>query len=103
MAGEPRGQRVGLQVVDRDKRLSGREGDAFPGHQSDQDAADQTRARGCGDAVKLFRPEPRFGERAGNQGIKDLDMGAGRDFRHDAAEGGMSRNLAHHFVGEDFA
>ena len=103
IGGEPRGQRVRLQVVDRDEWLSGREGDAFSGHQSDQDPADQTRPRGCGDAVKLFRPDPRFEQRACDQRIDDLDVGARRDFRHDAAEGGMRRNLAHHFVGKNFA
>ena len=42
-------------------------------------------------------------ERAGDQQVDDLDMGAGRDLRHDAAERRVRGDLAHHFVGEDFA
>ncbi len=103
IGGEPRGQGVRLQVIDRDKRLSRREGDPFSSHQSDQDPTDQARPRGRCDAVKLFRRDARFGQSAADQRIDDLDMGARSDLRHDAAEGGMRGDLAHHFVGENFA
>ena len=42
-------------------------------------------------------------QRAGDQPIDDLDMGARGDLGHHAAISGMGGDLAHHLVGEDFA
>ena len=100
---EPGRQGVRLQMIDRDERLSGRQRNALPCHQSDQDPADEARTRRCGDAVEVLRRKARFGQRAADERVDDLDMGARGDLRHDAAEGGVSRDLTHHFVGKDLA
>ena len=92
-----------LQVIHRDKRLAERQRDAFSGHQADQDAADQAGPRRRGDAVDVAGRDSRPLEGARDQGVEDLDMGAGGDLRHHAAVGGMGGDLAHQLVGENFA
>ena len=50
--GQPRGQRMRFQVVDRDQRLVADERDRLGGGQADDDAADQAGAGRGGDAVE---------------------------------------------------
>ncbi len=102
-AGEPRDQGVRLEMIDGEERLAGRQRDPLAGHQADQHAADQAGSRGGGDAVEVARAHPGAAQRADDEAVDDFDMGARRDLRHDAAIGRMGGDLAHHFVGEDFA
>ena len=93
-----------LEMVDGEERLAGRQRHALAGHQADQHAADQARAGRRGDAVELRpRLRPAVRERASDQPVDDLDMGARGDLRHDAAIGRVGGDLAHHLVGENLA
>ena len=51
----------------------------------------------------VVEAETSFGQRLGDQNIEQLDMGARRDLRHDAAELGVQRKLRAHHIGEDDA
>ncbi len=99
--GETRRQRMRLEMVDSEERLADRDRDPLGRHQPDQHASDQARSRRRRDAVEISRRHPRLRERARDQQVDDLDMGARRDLRHNPAVGRMSRNLTHHFVGQD--
>ncbi len=50
--GEPRGERVGFEMIDGDQRLVVRERDGLGRRQPDDDAADQAGTRRRGDAVE---------------------------------------------------
>ncbi len=89
---------MGLEMVDGDERLADRKRDPLGRHQPDNDPADQARSRGGRHAVEVPDGHPRLRKRPRDERIDNLDMGARRDFRHDAAEGRVSRDLAHHFV-----
>ena len=56
-AGQPRRQRVGLEMIDRDQRRIVHHRDRFRGGQPDDDPADQARARGGGDAGQLRKAD----------------------------------------------
>jgi hypothetical protein len=102
-AGKPRRQRVRLEVIDGEERLARGKRDPLAGHQADQHAADQAGPCRRGDAVEVARAHVGAAQRPGDQRVDDFDMGARRDLRHDAAIGRMRGDLAHHFVGQDFA
>ncbi len=92
-----------LQMIDREKRLSSRQREAFARHQPDEHTADEARARRRGDPVEIGDPQLRFLQGARDQMVDRLDMGARGDLRHHAAIGGMGGDLAHDLVAEDFA
>ena len=92
-----------LEVVDGDERLAARQRHALARHQPDEHAANQARPSRGRDAVEVPGRDFGAGERASDEPVDDLDMGARRDLRHDAAEWGVRGDLAHHFVGKDFA
>ena len=100
---EARGQRVRLEVVHGDEGLAARQRHALARHQPDKDAADKARSCRGGDSVEVLGGDLGSPERARDQQIDDLDMGAGRDLRHNAAERRVRGDLAHHLVGKDFA
>ncbi len=54
-------------------------------------------------AVEIIERELGVFERPRDQPVEHIDMGAGRDLRHDAAEGFMLGDLAHHLIGENVA
>ena len=92
-----------LKVVDGDERLSARQRDALARHEADEDAANQARTCGGRHAVQILGRDLGPLERARDEQVDDLDMGARRNLRHDAAEWRVRRDLAHHLVGENFA
>ena len=100
---QARGQRVRLEVVDGDERLAARQRHALARHQPDQHAADEARTRRGRHAVEVLGRDFGPRERARDQEVDDLDMGARRNLRHDAAERRVRGDLAHQLVGEDFA
>ena len=51
--GEPRGERVRLEMIDRDQRLLADQRDRLGGGEADDHAADQSRSGGGGDAVEV--------------------------------------------------
>ena len=97
------GQGMGLKVVHGHEGLSGGQGQSLAGGQTHHDAADEAGACGSGDGVEIGKVAACVGERALDQPINHLDMGAGGNFGHDAAIGGMFCDLAHDLVGEDRA
>ena len=101
--GQPRRQRVRLQMVDRDQRLAVRERDRFGHGQADDDAADQAGTGRRGDAVERGKGVVRIAHCLGDDGIECLDMRAGGNFRHDAAERGMLVDLRENHVGQNAA
>ena len=101
--GEPRGQRMRFQMVDRDQRLVVHQRDCFGRGQPDDHAADQAGSGGRGDAVEGGERHLRLAHRLCDDGIERLDMGAGGDFRHDAAEFGMFADLRQDDIGQDAA
>ena len=101
--GEARCERVRFEMVHGDEGQPARKGDGLAGGDADDQPADQPRPRRGGDAVDLVEAETSFGQRLGDQNIKELDMGARGDLRHDAAELGVKRKLRAHRVGEDDA
>ena len=101
--GQARSQRMRLQVVDRNERLAARERHALARHQPDEQAANEARPRGGRHAVEILGRDAGPPERAGDEQIDDLDMGARRNLGHDSAEGRVRRDLAHHLVGENIA
>ena len=56
--GQPRGERMRFQMIDRDQRLLADQRDRLGGGQADDDAADQSRPGGRGDAVDRVEAAP---------------------------------------------
>ena len=101
--GEARCERVRFEMVHGDEGQPARKRDRLARGNADDQPADQPRPSGCGDAVDAVEAETGFGQRLGDQDIEQLDMGARRDLRHDAAERGVQRKLRAHHIGEDDA
>ena len=92
--GQPRGQRMGLQVVDRQQRQPVDRSDGARRGQAYDQAADQARAGGRRDRRQLREGEPGLGHDPRDQPIEDLDMGARGDLGHHAAERRVLLELA---------
>src|SRR5581483_7209544 len=69
--------------------------------QPDDDAADQAGSGRGGDGVEVGESDLRITQGSSDDAVERLDMGAGSDLRHHAAEGGMIGNLREDDVGED--
>ena len=100
-AGQPRRQRVGLEMVDRDQRRIVHHRDRFRGGEADDHAADQAGTGGGGDRGKLVVTDARLLHRAVDDAVEHIDMGARRDLRHHAAEPCMFFGLRAHDIGQD--
>jgi len=98
--GQPRAERMPLQMVDRDQRLADRMRQRLAGDEADHDAADQAGAGGGGDRVDRIETQPGIGERATDERFERLDMRARGDFGDDAAERRMRRLLPGEAVAE---
>ncbi len=96
--GQPRGERMRLQMIDRDQRCAVDQSDRLGGGQAHDDAADQARSGGRGDAVERGEIALRFRHRLRDQQVQHLDMGTGCNFRHHATERGMFVGLRQHDV-----
>ena len=83
--GEPARQRVGLQMIDGEKRLARRQRQRLAGDGADDQSADQARTARRGDGVDLVQRHARFIQRRRNDLVENFDVGAGGDFRHHAA------------------
>ena len=100
---QARGQRVRLEVVDGDERLAARQRHALARHQPNKHAADEARTGRGRHAVEILGRDFGPRERARDQEVDDLDMGARRNLRHNPAERRVRGDLTHQLVGEDFA
>ena len=103
VVGKPRRQGVPLQVVDCKKRQVMDSGNGLGRGHPDQEAADETRPGGGGDAVQLSEFDLRFGQGLGNQAVDVVKVGSCRDLGYDAAEGAVFIDLGQHPVGYDVA
>jgi hypothetical protein len=90
-------------MVDCGERLFVDQRDRLGRGQPDDDAADQSGPGGGRDPVDIGKRATGFDHRLGDDEIECLDMGAGGDFRHHAAEGSMLADLREHDVGQDLA
>jgi hypothetical protein len=97
------GQRVRLEVVDGDERLAARQRHTLARHQPNKHAADESRTSRGRHAVEILGRDFGPRERARDQQVDDLDMGARRDLRDNSAERRVCGDLAHQLVGKDFA
>ncbi len=101
--GHPRGERVALQMIDRDEGKPARPGDRLRGQRAHHDATDQARPAGGGDAVEVAEADAGIRHRARDQPVEMVEMAAGGDLGHDAAEGAMLVELREHAVRQDRA
>ena len=101
-AGQPGGERVRFQVVDRDERQAGRERDTLGDAGADDQPADQPGAAGRGDAAEVANAQARARQGAPDEVRQVGEVGARRDLGHDAAEPGVLV-LGQHRFGQDAA
>jgi hypothetical protein len=99
--GQPGGERVRLQMVDREQGLVGHQRQGLGGDEPHQQPADQPRPRRHGDAVEVGEAGLGPFEGPGHQTVQHLHMGAGGDLGHDPAIGGVLGDLAQHLVRAD--
>ena len=99
--GETRGQSVRFEVIDGDEGLARDERERFGGCQADHNPADKARASGGGDAVEVAEFHAGGIKCAFNEDIGNIDMGAGGNFRDNAAIGLMLGDLAQNLVGQN--
>ena len=96
--GQARGQRMGLEMVDRDQGGAVHQCQRLGGGQSDDYSTDQAGPRGGGNPVERVESALRFGHGLRDEEIQHLDMGAGGDLRHHATKGCMLVGLRQHDV-----
>ncbi len=96
--GEARRQGMRLEMVDRQERLTARQGQGFRRGQPHNDTADEARPRRRGDPVEVRQFDPGTGEGKLHEPVDDFDMGARRDLRHHPAVSGVLGDLAHDLV-----
>ena len=93
LIGQTGGQRVTLEMVDRDKGLAGAPGHCLGHHRTNDQTAYQTRARGSGYSVDLGQRDIGLGECAVDDSIEMVEMRPCGDLGHDAAKRGMFGEL----------
>ena len=79
--------------VGGDDRLARGQREGLAGHEPDDEAAVEARAGRRGNAGQVLEPDARLIEGGLDQGVQAFDVGAGGDFRHDAAVGAMLVDL----------
>ncbi len=97
--GQPGGQRMRLEVVDRDERLAEPCRKGLGGGEPHEHAPDQPGAGRRGNGVDLVEPEPRLVQRLGDEMVEPFHMRPRRQFGNHAAKGGMFIELRAHHVG----
>jgi len=90
---KPDGQQVRLAMVDAHQGLARGQGQALGEAQTHQQAAQQPRPAGHGDAVQVRRGDAAAGEQLARQAGQAPQMLPRGQFRHHAAEDGMDRVL----------
>ena len=92
-----------LQVIDRDQRRAVHQRDRLGGRQSDDDAADQSRAGRRRDAAKLRIADAGLCHGGRDDAVEQVHMGARGDLGHHAAVRRMFLDLRVDDVGQNAA
>ncbi len=99
--GQAHGQRMALQMVDREKGLAAGRRHGLGGHHADEDPADQAGSRRRRDAVDPVQRQARILQGTLDQPVEVVEMAARRDLRHHAAVGAVLVQLRQHEVGQN--
>src|SRR3546814_5324764 len=81
----PRGERVDLEMVNREERPVPGERDGLDGHHADEDAADEAGPGGGGDPIQLRKSEAGLLHRLRDQPVDVVEVAARSNLRHHAA------------------
>lgn len=98
--GQLRRQSVPREVVHADQRDARRRRETLGAHDTGQNAADQARTGGDGNRVNVMQGRIRRQQRVFDYNIDLFGMGAGGNFRDNAAEICVFFGLAEHHVGQ---
>src|ERR1043165_3778097 len=90
-------------MVDGQQRLAGGERQRLGGGETDHEAADQARSGRGGYCVDFGEAEAGLAEGCCYHAVEGLDVSAGGDFGHDAAENGVVLDLRQDHVRTDLA
>ena len=101
--GQPGGEHMGFEMVDREEREVVRGGDRLAGHRADDDAADQPRPGGRRHPVERIEADPGILHGPRDHPVDRLQMRARGDLRHHPAIVAMGVELVAHHIGEDRA
>ncbi len=98
--GQARREGVALQMVHRHQRQAAGQGDRLARRKAHHHPAHQARPGGGGDSVQVREARASVGHGLADDGLDDLDVGAGGDLRHHPAIGGVGLDLARHHRGQ---
>ncbi len=101
--GQARCERMAGKVVDPQKGQAGGQGDGLGRHHARQDAADEARAGGGGDGVKVAKRDARLRQRLFDDDVDAFGMRPGGDVGDDAAKGRVQVSLPPDNRGKDRA
>ena len=101
--GQPGGEHMGFEMVDREEGEVVRGGDRLAGHRADDDAADQPRPGGRRHPVERIEADPGIRHGPRDHAVDGLQMRARGDLRHYPAIVAMGVELVAHHIGEDRA
>ena len=87
-------EQMAFHVMDADRGDIERPGQRATSGGTDQQGADQARARGIGDTIEIGKLQSRLGEGLADQRQQLAHVVAARELRHDAAVFGVQRDLA---------
>ena len=99
VVGQPRRQGVAFEMVDADEGQIVRQGDRLGGADADDDAADQARSGRRRHRRQVGEAEAGLRHGLADQPVEMVEMGAGGDFRHHAAELPVLGDLRQHALG----
>ena len=99
--GEPRGECMTFEMIDREQRLVVRQRDGFCRGQADDDAANQSRTCRRSNPIERLERNLRLAHRFGDNAIERFDVGAGGDLGDDATEFGVLTDLRPHDIGQN--
>ena len=101
--GQPDGERVAFEVIDRHQRQIVDQRNRLGGYKPHQQSADQAGPGGGGDAIEAAEIEMGFLQRGPDKAVEQLDMRARRDFGDHAPVRRVLLELCAHDVREDRA
>ena len=101
VVGQPGGQRVAFEMVDRDQRQPMDEAEGLGGDEAHHQPADQPGPRRRRYGCEVTEAEAGLAHRRLDQQVQPFDMGAGGDLGHHAAIGSMQVELCGDRSGKD--